>query len=108
MDLLGSYANNLKTLLNSNLRVLLLNGQNDVAGGPASTQLLANSILWKYARDWRLAPRRNLYRAGTVVGWEKAFGNLFLTMLYDTGKFVGRDQPVPALHAIDRFIQASF
>lgn len=52
-DIISSYGNKLKDLLNSGKRVMMLNGQNDLSVGPASMQVLANSLLWRNARSWR-------------------------------------------------------
>ena len=57
MDTLFKYTHSLEYLLDTGMRVLIYNGQNDFKVTAAGMYSYLQSIEWKHAKEWRQTPK---------------------------------------------------
>lgn len=92
-------------LLDGGVRALFYNGDLDMAGNPAGTEMLLNAMKWHGASKW-YETRRGLWLVdGEVAGFAKRLDNLLFVVVSNSGHLVPYNQPGHALDLITRFLK---
>ena len=91
-------------LLDGGIRVLMYNGDRDMACNAAGTEQLLNAMKWSGAQEWYSTPR-GLWTVGKEpAGYTKSYKNLNFVVVYNSGHLVPYNKPVHSLDLITRFL----
>lgn len=100
-DLITDFAEDLSYLLQSNLPVLVYNGDKDFICNWRGSEALTNNLDWAGSSVF---PTLN-YTVVDGQGEYKQYQNLVFYRVYDAGHMVPMDQPANALTMLERFIK---
>jgi len=92
-------------LLDGGVRVLIYNGDRDLACCAQGSEKLLDSMRWKGRSGWRSAPR-GLWTVDNdqqVAGYTKEHENLSFVVVYNSGHLVPFNVPRAALDLVTRF-----
>lgn len=92
-------------LLDGGVRVLIYNGDRDLACCAQGSEKLLDSMQWKGRPGWHSAPR-GLWTVDDdqqVAGYTKEHKNLYFVVVYNSGHLVPFNVPLAALDLVTRF-----
>jgi len=92
-------------LLDGGVRVLIYNGDRDLACCAQGSEMLLDSMEWKGQDGWPSASR-GLWTVDNdrqVAGYSKEHENLSFVVVYNSGHLVPFNQPLAALDLVTRF-----
>lgn len=107
-DLASSYSADLSYLLDSNLKVLVYNGQNDYIVNTACVLDYLDSVSWRGARGWKGSRQTVFDEYGEILGWYKKYETFTFVLVYNAGHLLPSDQPRSAYVMMRKFIQNDF
>jgi len=91
-------------LLDGGIRVLMYNGDRDMACLAAGTEQLLNSMKWSGSDQWYSTPRGLWAVEDEPAGYAKAYKNLEFVVLYNSGHLAPYNVPVNSLDLLTRFL----
>lgn len=103
-DVSRSYAADV-SLITGRYKVLIYNGQNDVAVNTPGVLQYLNSLTWNGARNWKKAKKQIWKIDGEVKGWAKVSDHLWFVLVNGAGHMVPTDQPISAFVMLAHFIR---
>ncbi|XP_063881656.1 probable serine carboxypeptidase CPVL [Scylla paramamosain] len=103
-DVMRSVEPWLEEMLNNSIKVMLFNGQLDLAVPYASSEMLARSLHWNHAQEYLEAPRRAWWVEGQLAGNVQEARGLVRLLVRCSGHEVGHRQPLEALDMLKRFM----
>jgi len=104
-DWMNDLAENVKTVLESGIPVLVYSGMNDWICNYGGGELWVTQMQWKGQADFNRAPYKNWNVNGKLAGYSKSANNglTWLEVLH-AGHMVPQDQPVAALAMLTAFL----
>lgn len=91
-------------LLNGGIRVIMYNGDRDMACNAAGTELLLNDMEWGGADKW-YGTARGLWTVNDEpAGYAKTHKNLSFVVIYNSGHLAPFNRPANSLDLIQRFL----
>lgn len=103
----------IEDLLNSDVPVLVYNGDRDMTTNMVGQELALNQMYnWKLYDHWLDAPRglwmdSNSNSKHPEAGWVKELGGLTFAVVYNSGHMVPYNVPSPALDLVTRFVNGT-
>lgn len=99
-----SSTKNLINTINSGLRVLIYNGQNDYIVNTAGVLNYLNSINSPWLSGWK-SSKKNVWRVHSEIkGWAKVYRDLWFVVVNNAGHKISSDQPESCFNLLGRFI----
>ena len=92
---------------NSDVRVLVYNGDLDMACNAQGSETLLNDMKWSGHEAWKVAGRGIwiLQQDETIAGYVKSFSNLMFLVVKNSGHLVPYNQPAQGLELVERFLE---
>ncbi|XP_070394204.1 venom serine carboxypeptidase-like isoform X1 [Dermacentor albipictus] len=106
-DLLRSARPQFNVVVEGGYKVLVYNGQLDMAMAPTQTENFLSQVAWSHAARWNREPR-TVWRSGDgrhVYGYKKTVENLSFVVVRNAGHLVPFDQPRVSYELITAFIE---
>eukprot|EP00029_Vermamoeba_vermiformis_P007661 TRINITY_DN3376_c0_g1_i1.p1 TRINITY_DN3376_c0_g1~~TRINITY_DN3376_c0_g1_i1.p1 ORF type:complete len:514 (+),score=23.84 TRINITY_DN3376_c0_g1_i1:103-1644(+) len=91
-------------LLNSNIRVLLYNGQFDYICNHLGTEMALDNLNWDYVQEYKQSGRYTWLVDKKIAGYAKSARNLTFLQVNGASHMVPYDVPGPSLDMITRFL----
>ncbi len=100
-DILSSVKHLIPALMDHQIPVLLYNGNFDLQDGPVGTEHLLSTL---FDDTWQRAPRNLWFVNGSVAGYVQQIPLLTFAVVFGSGHFVPKDQPLHSVELLRLFI----
>lgn len=103
-DLSTSFKRSLEAVLNSNIKTLIYNGQNDFIVNTPGVLAYLNTLEWIHAKEWKKSEKRIWSEyGGENLGWHKRYRNLNFVLVRNAGHLLPADQPRSAYFMLSNY-----